>query len=82
MELDRNLLIDVLIEKSEDLRGRDLTIDIQNCLMGLARADAQSLASSQRESQKAMELLKEYVECVLAIQKAAVNVNKKRRRSP
>lgn len=77
MGLDRDLLIDALMEKTQELRQRDQTIQTQNCLLDQAWADAQNLASCQQASQEALELLKEYVECVLASED--VNANKKRR---
>lgn len=83
MELDRDLLIDALMEKTEELKQRDQTIQTQNCLLDHAWADAQNLASCQQESQKALELLKEYVECVLAAKDGLdFNVNKKRKLCP
>jgi hypothetical protein len=84
LEFDRELVIDALREKSEDLNQRNETIDVQNALLSLAWADAQDLVSSQRSAQDALQLLREYIGCVTVTNgpDTALSPNKKRRRSP
>lgn len=80
VDFDRELAIDALREKTEEVRQRDETIDAQNALLSLAWADAQDLASSHQSTQDALQLLKEYIEGILAsTPDPELNANKKRR---
>jgi predicted mannosyl-3-phosphoglycerate phosphatase (HAD superfamily) len=83
MGLDRDLLIDALMEKTEELRQRERTIQTQNCLLEYAWANAQKLASCQHKSQEALAHLREYVERLLAADEGTdFNANKKRKLRP
>jgi hypothetical protein len=77
VDFDRELVIDALREKTEELRQRDETI-ATHALLSLAWADAQDLASSHQSMQGALQLLKEYIEGMLAPD-PELNANKKRR---
>jgi hypothetical protein len=78
---DLNLHKQAPLKKLEELKQRDETINTQNCLLGLAWADAQNLASSQMEAERTMALMNGYIEGMTTI-KEETNANKKRRLSP
>lgn len=83
MELDRQILIDTLMERAEELRERETTIDTQNCLLGLAWTDAQELRACHQETARAIELLRDYFEVVLAGNAThGAGSQKKRKMSP
>lgn len=64
-DLEQQILIDTLRERTEEVRVREATIEEQNCLLSLAWTDAQELNASRQETEKTVKLLKDYVEQVL-----------------
>lgn len=82
-ELDRELLIDALMERNEELCQQQRTVQTLTDLLDRARADARGSASNLRETRRAVALLKEYVDGVLVPEEPPVaSQNKKRKLSP
>lgn len=79
-DLNRQILIDTLMERTEELRLREATIEEQNCLLSLAWTDVQELNAARQETEKTIELLRDYVEHVLGSDGTdGVGGNKRRR---
>lgn len=85
LEFDLNQHKEALLEKAHELQERDQTIDTQNCLLGIAWTDAQSMATAQRERDQTIKQLRSYIDDMSSSnlqELTETNASKKRRLSP